>query len=853
MTRPPRSLFWPCFFGLIYGLLYTISHLPPDFLTYPPIEGIAVTILLPLSLRLYQRFVWERVFKASQADPFAQRFYRCEPYTYAVFMLGIAFLLGVMPSIALTFAIWILFLIVQVGLYFYLLDPARRTVIIASEKYVAVLFLVSGFSALIYQVVWQRTLFSTFGINSESVTVIVSVFMFGLGIGALAGGYLQKRYPRHLLRLFLLLEVSIGLFGTVSLPLIHHVGALSGNSSAAMLVFWVYLILAIPTLLMGATLPILVAWLQGYLHNIGRSVGMLYAFNTMGSAIAAFLTVQLLFVFLGQQATVYIAAACNFATAFLIFDAGRRFKQSAREQPGRAPELAAPDRPRLPYAFVFGTLLAIGYISLSQEILWFRLLAYLTASAPQAFGLMLAAFLVGIATGSIRSKRVCEGEGKPFAYLVHALFCTIILFYIALPAVALAASLIQKNAGTVLAYLAIGFVAYYTGGILPMLVHLGTENTRSNSTQAMSWLYFANIIGATFGPLLTGFILLDHFSLEANIVLLTGMAMLLLSVVLLVVPSARQYKVKAFGALLALLLVGGSLHEKLFDAHLERLFYGATGHAKFKAKLENMSGIITVEASPDGDIMNGNGIYDGRFNLDATNDSNLISRAYMFAALHRSPKEVLEIGLSTGSWAKVMAQYAPLTHLTAIEINKGYPASIQNYSEILPILSDPKVSVEFDDGRRWLRNHPERRFDFILMNTSFHWRSNMSNLLSAEFLELAKRHLKPGGVVYYNTTNSPDVIYTAATVFKHVTTFINFVAASDSPFDMSEQERAANLNKFINADGAPVFEVDAAHRRLASSLAATALPELHDQMLARHDLWRVTDDNMAVEFKVPHR
>lgn len=183
----------------------------------------------------------------------------------------------------------------------------------------SLLFFFSGFAALIYQIVWQRVLFAAFGMDIETVTVVVSVFMLGLGIGSLAGGVLSVLLRERLPHVFLACELGTGLFGAVSVRLIEAVAEAGRGSSLPQMVLAVFGLLLPPTILMGATLPVLTAFLHRIDPNLGRSVGMLYALNTAGSALACFLTTDILFVFMGREASVFVAAACNIAVGVATF------------------------------------------------------------------------------------------------------------------------------------------------------------------------------------------------------------------------------------------------------------------------------------------------------------------------------------------------------------------------------------------------------------------------------------------------------------------------------------------------------------------------------------------------------
>jgi predicted membrane-bound spermidine synthase len=184
------------------------------------------------------------------------------------------------------------------------------------------LFFWSGCSALIYQVMWQRMLFTVFGVDLTSITVIVSVFMFGLGLGGLIGGRLADRMPTRLLVLYVVIELYIAIFGFFSPSIIDLLGAVLFSSSEVFTVVASFLILAVPTLLMGATFPILVTHVNRYNQNIGDSVGGLYFVNTLGGALGAYLSGFVLLYSMDVAGAIDRAAILNLliaVTAVLMF------------------------------------------------------------------------------------------------------------------------------------------------------------------------------------------------------------------------------------------------------------------------------------------------------------------------------------------------------------------------------------------------------------------------------------------------------------------------------------------------------------------------------------------------------
>jgi len=485
----------------------------------------------------------------------------------------------------------------------------------------------------------------------------------------------------------------------------------------------------------------------------------------------------------------------------------------------------------------------VGFLSLSQEILWVRYLSYAHQSVPQAFAYVLAVFLLGIAAGAALGKRLCAGPRD--LVLASAAILALAALLDAVAPIGIAA-LPLASPVLLLSALAIFLCAMLKGAIFPIAHHLGAASKQAVGT-AVSRVYFCNIIGATLGPLVTGYVLLDRLGLQAAMLVLAGLTALL--------AAACAAKARSLPALLA---GAGSLAVAAGCAALqETVVYGfsaADGRGFLGRVIENRSGIIYTLHGPGGDMVYGGNVYDGRMNIDLRVNSNDLHRVLVLAALRPQARDMLVVGLAGGAWTRVLADFPEARRIDVVEINPGYLELIADYPEIRPILADPRIHIEVDDGRRWLKRHAGRQYDLIVMNTTWHWRSYSSNLLSREFLTLMKSHLRPGGVVTYNATGSTDVLATANTVFKHAYRYENFIVASDDDF-RARTRGAEPLYRSFKRNGRPLFEPgnsadDAFIRRMLEQPFVSL--ETDEAKLGRK-AEVITDWNMITEYRYGRR
>lgn len=721
---------------------------------------------------------------------------------------------------------------------------------------IALLFFCSGFPALIYQIVWQRALFVIYGVNVQSVAVVVSAFMLGLGLGSLVGGALSARFPRHGIIIFGIFELGVALFGLGSLAIFQWAAKYTAGTSLGYTILFSFLLLIVPTMLMGATLPLLVEQLVRTSHDVGYSVATLYFVNTFGSAVSCYLCAELILHNFGQSGSVTLAACINLlvgATAYLY---GRSRQKDSASAPA-AEQPSVPSKMALPLGVAMVIAGLAGFIALGFEIVWFRVLALGSSDRAPAFALLLSTYLAGIAAGSYLTEKFTENKNSGTVVSVMG----ILLLIAGALSVYMAPIVAQLSwKGLPLMYSAPAFfvTAALLGSVLPLLCRLAISADAS-SGRHVSLIYVSNIAGSTLGSLAIGFILMDHFGLQqisvqlAVMAALTGALVLFFSSGTFRVPS---WKLAAVPVALVVVFASSHFYFNLFG----RLIFGprASVVGYLAHVVENRSGVISV--TQNGEVLGG-GVHDGFFNIDPMDDKNLVIRAYALSLFHPTPpKRMMMIGLASGSWAQILANHPEIESFDIVEINPGYLSLIGEYPIVSSLLRNPKVHIVIDDGRRWLLAHPDAHYDVIVANNSFYWRDHSSNLCSTDFLKLIQSHLNPRGVFFYNATGSPDVMVTGLSVFHYGLRVVNFMAVSDSLIVLDKGHWFQVLQEY-KIDGKPVF--DPANPKTAVTLAAyNALADtIHDSrsgvgLLESGDVLIsrvgprhiITDDNMGAEW-----
>ena len=656
-------------------------------------------------------------------------------------------------------------------------------------------FALSGLSGLVYEVTWSRLLFLAFGANSTASAIVLGAFLGGLALGALLGGRLARtRDPSHALLLYAGIEVAVALFALLSVWLLVRFPAFyAGFERDLGLQNWsrvlcAGILLLPPTVLMGASLPVLVQAWSGQAQRKDHVVSFLYAVNTAGAVGGAFLTGFAFLPLLGVSRSVIVAALLNGIAAALTVRVRSKLKRSldraaspsemALQRESQTSTTSVAARPVARLLILLSAFLS-GATALGLELLWNRTLLLSVGSTTQALALMLSTFLGGIAIGASlygrASRRLPEACLTAGLLQVGIAVSSLALLHAAvrLPFLYLSLweSLHESSLGLVLLRLVPAVLlmlppTLLMGASLPALVdaHMRTAPTRGQAdggASSIGQVFAANTLGAIVGALFVGLVALPELGVTRGTgwvacVGLAGAAAALVAARLTLVsrPTLVLATVPAAGLLLLVLpawdprvmargipyLAGNLLpyrEQRQLDRYLEsvRVVHYAEGAE---------SSVLVYDF---GDGTDRAFVVNGRHEATTVPGDmrNQLLLGHLPALLHRGPLRTgLVIALGSGMTAGSLALHAKKVTVVELEaevVNAAAAFSAWNND----VVHDPRVSIRIDDGRHFLLTTDET-FDVITVDPIHPMVSGSEALYSLENYRLLKARLAPNGI-----------------------------------------------------------------------------------------------------------
>ena len=663
------------------------------------------------------------------------------------------------------------------------------------------LFFCSGLSGLVYQVVWVRVFGNVLGNTIHSASLVIAVFMLGLGVGSYgAGRWADRRYglrPDSLLRVFGAFELSIGILALAVSVVVPRLGdvsalmssyvrgpdgwyALSISSHLARVALVVGLLTPI-TLLMGGTLTLLIRHLvRNELDLGGWRIALLYGVNTAGAAAGCFLTDFALVPALGLRRTQVFAFGFNLIAAIGAFWLGRyqvRLKPDRRPKGLRLPRSVAgslqasgPTNPAISW-----TALAIalsGFAAMGLEIVWFRYFTMLLGEYRAVLSVLLAIVLAGIGLGSVACGWLQRRAEQPVSVwmLVQAAFVAATLIGLVsidarqISGVAAGRATAEGwarewvemwfNARPIL--LVVGVPSLLMGFAFP-LANAHIQRTESRVGHRAGLLYLANTAGAVAGSLDAGFLLLPLLGIQASTAVLAVVAttaILPLQVVARVerergftprhLSTRPRYSVLAgslatAGAALGVWLLLPS-HYLISRALLFPL-------DKAYALSEGLTEVVAVTDGPEGGrvlVTNGHPM----------SSTELFSQRYMRAMAHipllslENPRQVLVLCFGVGNTAHAATLHPSVRRVDVVDLSRHILQHASYFTDFnRDVLHDPRVSVYINDGRDHLRIQAPGTYDLITLEPPPIVHAGVAALYSREFYASARSRLTAGGQI----------------------------------------------------------------------------------------------------------
>lgn len=710
-------------------------------------------------------------------------------------------------------------------------------------------FFLSGFSALLYQVVWERMLGLFSGSDARSVTIVTGAYLAGLGVGSLLGSAIADRLSsRRAVRTYALCNLGIAAFAVLSRFLYYdllfkRLTPLAG--SPFVLLVTVFISLLWPTMLMGLSLPLLSKALVQSISGAAGLISRLYGVNTLGAGIGAFISGWFLIGALGYDRSLFVGAlfsALVGITAWIVASRSNTEDQAQNRSPESISQTASkPDLNlrHLPRSVVIWCVFVFisGFLIISLELIWFRVLDFSLKSNAYTFGHLLAIYLIGDALGSLAGSRYLRRIRNPrraFLWIqgLVALYAMVSIWLVSVTASHATSILGQytvsadgrtllinlQQAGSasagvfyamlilyVLLPIAILLPPSFLVGFYYPIVQKAIQTDPNVVGQRVGLVEVSNIIGNSAGSILTGTILLHVLGTINTLRLIGVMGLIFIGVLLY--ERFRAFKTQ--GKILAGLLAA-SLAIVVIALPTTTIFWANMHVAEpgqYFDVAEDASGVSALRGSIPQIAQNGITSPDPaqQVNIWANGreqgsvvpfDAFHSFLGAMPALLHPSPKRVMVVGIGSGNTPYAVGVNPNITTIDAAEIigseldvlaNFQKDGADSNRQGIRKIFQDKRYRLIVSDGRREIALS-KVPYDIIVVDAVLPWTSHAGLLYSKEFFEATYNQLAPGGLmVEWSPTQRSEAGFVS--VFPYVVKIADIVTiGSNQPIPYKPDE-----------------------------------------------------------------
>ncbi len=592
------------------------------------------------------------------------------------------------------------------------------------------MFFCSGFCGLLYQIVWVRLAFASFGVNTPVLSVVISVFMLGLALGSWFAGILVSRIARKYqlspIYLYALIEFLIGV-GAFAVPFLFNASSTSLLKLGEM-DSWSYLLASAVCIVvsilpwcicMGATFPFMMAYVKETSQAHTTSFSFLYLANVLGALTGTFITVIALIELFGFTGTLTVGAVLNFIVANLGLGLGKQAPPpqiipKAAKKPETAPETQPLWRPETYFMVII--LFLTGFLSMAMEVIWTRAFTTILQTQVYSFGAILFTYLLATWLGSMVYRKGLA-VGKSFTNQILLAFLAVSSFF---PVVLSDPRLNKSIPGVLLTILPFCAILGY---LTPKLV----DDLSGGNPKSAGKAYAVNVIGCILGPLLASYILLPWLGAKMALVVLAA-PFIILGLTYLKSITFPRLGLQALAIVLMIISIGYSESYETIQKGVTRRDYVAT--------------VISYESGMSrGLLVNGVGI------TNLTPVTKYMAHLPLCLMNHK-PEKALVICFGMGTTFRSLLSWNIST--TAVELVPSVRDAFGYYcDDAEALLKRPNAKIVIDDGRRYLKR-TEEQYDLITIDPPPPPETAGSSLLhSKEFLETVKSRLKKGGILQF--------------------------------------------------------------------------------------------------------